>query len=65
MILSLIDNTQLLKQYLIKYSKQIGILDLEIPELYTNVDQFTTMLHEIINKRGIEILQDTITTDGG
>lgn len=58
-------NTQILKQYLIRYSKQIGILETEIPEHYTNVEQFASILHEMINKRGIEILQDTITTDGG
>ena len=48
---------QLLEQYLIKYSKQIGILETEIPELYFNVKEFTTRLHESINKRGIEIQQ--------
>ena len=59
------DNTQILKQYLIRYAKQIGILETEITEHYTNVEQFASILHEMINKRGIEILQDTITTDGG
>jgi len=57
------DNTQLLKQYLIKYSKQIGILETEIPELYFNVQEFTTRLHESIDRRGIEIQQDTFDID--
>jgi hypothetical protein len=58
------DNTQpLLKQYLIKHSKQMGILETEIPEIYFNVKEFTTRLHESINKRGVEIQQDTIDID--
>jgi hypothetical protein len=53
---------RLVKQYSVKYSKQIGILDVEIPELYFDAQEFKTKIHESIIKRGIELENDVLDT---
>ncbi len=54
---------RLLNQYLIKYCKQIGILDIEIPEVYFDAEEFKTKIHESIERRGIEIEHDVLDTN--
>lgn len=51
---------RLLNQYLTKYCKQIGIVDVEIPELILDAVEFERKMHELIKKRGIEIEHDVL-----
>ena len=47
------DRIQLSKQYLTKYCKQIGILDLEIPELIFDAEEYKTKLDKSLERNEI------------
>jgi hypothetical protein len=50
---------QVLREDLIKYSKQIGILDVEIPELFFYGEEYTAKENEIFKIRGLRLYTQT------